>query len=914
MLTTKFNASIGNDILKEKLCEIRDYLRENGVGLGMNALKTFNVIYFLKKIEENDVLFKELFKPTLEEEAKGININTYRFTELAKLAKSGKKENLEILQVRILRKILDKMADNEILRKIVFYEIPKDMNLTVYSDLVLKINDLNNDFNGKIYENFVGVGKDVATEVGAYFTDEHIIKHIFNLVKPSLNSDNTVKSFIDPFGVSYSFSYEYIKYLKENNLNINWKNEIDKIYHFDTNEDIIKTGELELLYLTGYLSDCGLNFRKINSFKYDFDEKYDYVISTAPFGGDKVTKSVKQQFNEKLIEHINNELRLKKITLNNTISEQLRSLELENINETEEQKKQIVSKDTCSNFIKDFCVKHGLDPKDREGCSLILMMNLLNNDGTCVTLLKDGVLFDKKYRLIRKVLIENYNVLKIISIPVGEFKNTTTSTKTSIIIFKNTVEKTSSISFYDLIVNKEKEDVFVIKDGKYELKHVKDMILSIDNNYICSANINDIIKNDYLLDGKKYNNENILQCNEGFKFIKMNELIEYYPLSKRNNTFGQDIGEYNFYMSKEDVMKCDEADYHEELLLISKSSNRYMFIASNFSCSNTMLIIKPKINIRYLYFILKILFDKTGKMSISKEYLNNIDIPIPDEHDKINYWSLKICTPYDTFIYSKIDIEKIENDIKNEINRICNEEECEYKLIEEICNIERGKHFSRKETTSGIYDVYGGGEKYCTHNIYNREGFNILISRVGVSKNCVRLMNEKFYLTENGITINFKDKNKNFHLYIGYYLFNKQEEISKLAQGSVQKALNIEVFNKYIVKIPINKSLINNLQLLFDKLEYLNNIIKNNEEEYKQNMNELCSISFKNFKTTEKIVNEDDNISLLTTSTILSEHTANTAKSCEKILCTAIVKSTGLKCTKEGKYNGLCGVHKPKNV
>ena len=40
------------EALKDKIHEIHNYLRNNGAGYGMNALKVFNLLYGLKKIEE----------------------------------------------------------------------------------------------------------------------------------------------------------------------------------------------------------------------------------------------------------------------------------------------------------------------------------------------------------------------------------------------------------------------------------------------------------------------------------------------------------------------------------------------------------------------------------------------------------------------------------------------------------------------------------------------------------------------------------------------------------------------------------------------------------------------------------------------------------------------------------------------
>ena len=49
-LTVDHSAVSNKEALKNKIHEIHNYLRNNGAGYGMNALKVFNVIYGLKKI------------------------------------------------------------------------------------------------------------------------------------------------------------------------------------------------------------------------------------------------------------------------------------------------------------------------------------------------------------------------------------------------------------------------------------------------------------------------------------------------------------------------------------------------------------------------------------------------------------------------------------------------------------------------------------------------------------------------------------------------------------------------------------------------------------------------------------------------------------------------------------------------
>ena len=120
--------SISNkDALKDKIHEIHNFLRNNGAGYGMNALKVFNIIYGLKKIEENNLLDKvNLQRPDCE------------FTYLLKLANENKDENLAEL---IFGSVLSSISESNI-RELLFYEIPQNIRGSVFIYLIKEINKI----------------------------------------------------------------------------------------------------------------------------------------------------------------------------------------------------------------------------------------------------------------------------------------------------------------------------------------------------------------------------------------------------------------------------------------------------------------------------------------------------------------------------------------------------------------------------------------------------------------------------------------------------------------------------------------------------------------------------------------------------------------------------------------------------
>lgn len=141
--------------------------------------------------------------------------------------------------------------------------------------------------------------------------------------------------------------------------------------------------------------------------------------------------------------------------------------------------------------------------------------------------------------------------------------------------------------------------------------------------------------------------------------------------------------------------------------------------------------------------------------------------------------------------YTEYGIEEDENN---------DEEDIKWMELSEICNISYGDRIVKKNIELGEYDVYGGGDKTFTTKTYNREGYNIVIARFALSKKCVRILNNKFYLNDSGLTISVKYNNA-INKYIGYYLTFNQYVIYNLARGTGQKNLDMDKFKT--IKLPI---------------------------------------------------------------------------------------------------------------
>jgi type I restriction-modification system DNA methylase subunit/restriction endonuclease S subunit len=852
------------EALRDKIHEIHNFLRNNGAGYGMNALKVFNILYGLKRIEEKGLNDKA-----------GLSSDC-KFSYLLELARIGEGEKLSEV---ILGGCLTSIAGSNI-RDLLFYEIPQNIKGKVFCHLVKEIESItiiektcNVLLSGKIYEYFIGRDATAISELGAYFTDRHIIEYILRKLNPLVNEDGSIYSMIDMFGGSGGFTTGYINYLIENDTDksIKWETEINKIYHFDMNEDVIKSAGLEFFCLTGQFPDMRNNVSYRNSFTSEFGgddnkpRKYKYVLTNPPYGGDKNQKSEIQLKREKIKDYIKTELatntdeglRIKR-------QKQLKSIEALEKTEKKESDKTKVCIESCSGRIQKFAYINKLKSNDKEGCSLQLLMDMVEIGGTVIGVLKEGVFFNKTYKDLRKHLIENFNVREVISVPSDQFENT--STKTSIIIFDNDEngKTTCDIKFSDLVIERFEEDKFLEIGGELCIVENKGDIVRVGDALVSNASISELIGNTICsLNGKDYNKKEIV-VGEGYELVKLGDICEFLPKSKRNASFGSITGQYNFYTSSDKVQKCDVADYNEECLIIGSGGVANIKIDNCFSCSADNLLLKSTNNY-YLYSLLKgnmnMLSDGfSGSVlkHLSKTYLKNIQIPIPKSQSKIQEWVDKISVPYNEKNEKKTQIKELEIFVQNRIKEIGYNEECEEVELMNVCKFINGK--KRKTTdgkTTGLYPLFSSSlivDNWINTNDYNEEC--IVINTINGSGKFNLQHSNKFCATSN--TIIFNTENVILTIYIYYFGLINIETISNLANGSTKKKMGKAEISKFKLKLPKNKQLIQDLEPVFQQIEALQNDAKLAEQLYKQYIQELSNEAIPNSQHLTTQLQEND--------------------------------------------------------
>lgn len=230
------------------------------------------------------------------------------------------------------------------------------------------------------------------------------------------------------------------------------------------------------------------------------------------------------------------------------------------------------------------------------------------------------------------------------------------------------------------------------------------------------------------------------------------------------------------------------------------------YILENYNLYKVVLL--PVGIFTYTNFATAIIFIKTGAKTKQVDFYvgkfkdpNNkkSELITETEPDKIvkikeiikNNWSLKY------------ELDKP----KEEVNDNDKQEGDLWVKLSTVCKLENGTRITKTSDGSNVatskykYPVYGGGGITFYTDSLNRQDKTIVISRFGVSLNCVRLIEGDFFLNDSGMSIISSDNNKLNNLYLFYCLKINQHNVFNLVEGQGQKNMNITRLNNY--KIPL---------------------------------------------------------------------------------------------------------------
>lgn len=634
-------------------------------------------------------------------------------------------------------------------------------------------------FNGDIHEKFLKYqGNKNSKELGQFFTPREIIKTILNdcgfknLIE-DLEGDDL--SIYDPcLGTGGLLCYT------QNSCKTKIKPE--NIYGCEIESDTMKLGIVSLMIST---NNCNKNIKRCNSLienPYLFqDKKFDIIFTNPPFGTKTNYKQLEEGFND---------------------------------------------------FKKNYYPKSTLEFKDiykisgNIGINLFIqnIIYLLKDNGIACIILPDGELMIGKSSLnIRKFILNNCQILKIITINSGAFANTGIKTKALIIKKINNDNYNQDIEYIDVNSNginhlgfeklnenyqftkiieeeeiKYSDDIEIIKFGEmFEL--IKGTIQSskvIEDENGEGVFINWSIYNKY----KKINNSSLNGSN---LFIST-------KLPNGKNKGYMVITYYNG--------KCDYCD----LMSLCKLNENYV----------------EKVNIKYIYYYLKEKQEYIennyqkgcANKSLDIENFNLMKIPIPPmEKQELYVEYLDNINEITNDNKNKIDKYKRINEINLKIQLGLNK--VEIKKLGDVCEFSQKKYKLKAcdGLNEGIYKFYTSSQyKKLYYNSYEFNDYSIIIGRGG---NPSIHFDKQFSISHDDIYVLKLKEDIYNNKYIYYYLKNNLILLSNGFVGLGIKHISKDYINN--IKIPIPSLEVQNK--IVENLDYNNEIISNLEKENELN-------------------------------------------------------------------------------
>jgi type I restriction-modification system DNA methylase subunit len=522
--------------------------------------------------------------------------------------------------------------------------------------------------------------------------------------------------------------------------------------------------------------------------------------------------------------------------------------------------------------------------KDKEACSLILLMRLLAIDGVGVGLLKEGVFFNSKYSILRGYLINNFNVTDVISVPSDAFENT--STKTTIVIFKNESEGniTSNINFWELDV-KTFQDIDIKYDQKVGtvIKNLKGGVESVGKKLLCTASYKQLCnvkitynkkdepgyEMDYSLNYKDYMDYEV-DCLEGYQLDTLKNYLTFKPKSKRSASFAKPDGKYTFYTSSDKIKKCDVQDYNDDQLKIifGTGGRGSLFMDKMFSCSadNIICVTENQYYTMYIYYYIKYNWtDYVDKMftgstlgHVNKENLLNYKLSIPND---INLIKPQLDELYE--LHQRIgqignEIPELEKNICKIIGKLTiGDNYDEYKLGDVII-MKSGQFNTKDMTNTGEYPFYNASvnnpigtiNQYC----FDENKYILFIKSGGNSKNKISdshalglplLVSGQTSANVHVSQILIKKNINITYEYLYYYLLLIKPIIQENAKYSTGLGgVNMDHFREYKIKVLKPHIMVqHNINQMFQQMDDLKIELVGKNELYKTKLDELFGLA-----------------------------------------------------------------------
>jgi type I restriction enzyme S subunit len=640
---------------------------------------------------------------------------------------------------------------------------------STYKRLIAKLHELpveriSSDILGDAYENVLSrfyVGKDL----GQFFTPLFIRRLIINMLNPQLRTDGTFPSMCDPTAGTGGFIVMYMRHILRQVTEtkpINWVDCLEKgISGMEIDRETFSAGNINLSLTTGHTYP---GFHLGDSLRNWDGKQYEIIATNPPFG----VKGIKWE-------------------------------------------------------------ETGCPIKTNNGTALFLqrIVQMLKVGGMASVVFPCGAeLFgqDDTLKDIRQMLMTCCALYSVIILPKGVFENAK-GISTCILTFRKMAEPNNVMTIS--LKNKKQVRQFLFAPSTeqvdfYEMKEVpKEYNMDAKIDFVVRVPIAEVHTKGYSLDLSSYlkKPEAAMVKREGDREVKLGDVCGLKVGSfLRSSDFIE--GPYPVIGGgKQPVGYHNEFSVPENTIVISRSG-AYAGYVSRYS--SRCYITDHGISIReikedvispaYLYYILKYQLQNTifglkqgaAQPGVRPGDIANLILALPPLDVQRSIVSKLDCLEArisrrqaDIGDFEQDKLELMQSVKHDQIRRTSQEVK-----LQNVAVIQFGTRITKKDNVEGQYPVYGGGDITFYTNSYNREGFNIVVSRFGMSAKCVRLLSAQFFLNDSGMTVRSNSEDICLTKYLGYYIYSIQDEIYDLGRGNAQKNISMDGFRDVMVIVP----------------------------------------------------------------------------------------------------------------
>jgi type I restriction enzyme S subunit len=372
------------------------------------------------------------------------------------------------------------------------------------------------------------------------------------------------------------------------------------------------------------------------------------------------------------------------------------------------------------------------------------------------------------------------------------------------------------------------------------------------------------IELNYSLNYKDYI-ENLITCPIGYKIIKLGEICEIYDgYAFKTNEMRENgmelvqISNINNYKIDKDIKKCIKYKKEYEKYTIKKGdiilgmtgnlehkialySNDTIKILNQRVCKLINFENREISNYIYFYWLgrnigkfIEKQANGSVQKNISKQQLKNLEIAIPINMETIKSELEKLFELHETINKINNLIEIKEKEIQKKIKYIIENDECEIKLLKDICEIKSGNPINKDKRNGILYPYYAANGISGYVNEYLFDGKYIICAQDG-SIGAIHLVNEKFYASNHTWVLEIKD----IHIMYIYNILKYFVDYKMITSGSVIPKITKQKIGLIKINIPKDKTIIENLEIYFQEIENLKLELHENEKLYKLKIQEL---------------------------------------------------------------------------